>query len=259
MPGGADTMREIEREIMLRIIDTRWREHLAEMDYLHEGIHLRAMGQKDPLVEWQREGFEMFGTADGLHRRRLRQVRHARRGRRRGARSPASSRAQYVVGRRARCRARAACARPRRRAGRRRTTAMAAVSSRCPTRRSSTSRWCGRPRRRSAATSPASAAAARSTSSATAGDAARRLRNRVSGGLIVRDFSDDLAALRKRLTEAEGYLDLGRVAGARAPSSSRRWASPTSGTTATGPRRCRAPYGRADDRREAARGPGGAR
>jgi preprotein translocase subunit SecA len=62
MPGGADTMREMEREIMLRIIDTRWREHLAEMDYLYEGIHLRAMGQKDPLVEWQREGFEMFGT-----------------------------------------------------------------------------------------------------------------------------------------------------------------------------------------------------
>ena len=46
---------------MLRIIDQRWREHLYEMDYLQEGINLRAMGQKDPLVEWQREGFEMFG------------------------------------------------------------------------------------------------------------------------------------------------------------------------------------------------------
>ncbi|MDQ1375569.1 MAG: preprotein translocase subunit SecA [Actinomycetota bacterium] len=62
LPGGADTMREMEREIMLRIIDTRWREFLAEMDYLYEGIHLRAMGQKDPLVEWQREGFELFGS-----------------------------------------------------------------------------------------------------------------------------------------------------------------------------------------------------
>jgi preprotein translocase subunit SecA len=62
LPGGADTMREMEREIMLRIIDTRWREFLAEMDYLYEGIHLRAMGQKDPLVEWQREGFELFGA-----------------------------------------------------------------------------------------------------------------------------------------------------------------------------------------------------
>ena len=58
---GADTMREIERQVMLQIIDQRWREHLYEMDYLQEGINLRAMGQKDPLVEWQREGFQMFG------------------------------------------------------------------------------------------------------------------------------------------------------------------------------------------------------
>ena len=56
-----EIMREVERQIMLRIIDQKWREHLYEMDYLQEGIHLRAMGQKDPLVEWQREGFEMFG------------------------------------------------------------------------------------------------------------------------------------------------------------------------------------------------------
>jgi preprotein translocase subunit SecA len=59
---GAATMREVERQVMLRIIDQRWREHLEEMDYLQEGINLRAMGQKDPLVEWQREGFEMFGV-----------------------------------------------------------------------------------------------------------------------------------------------------------------------------------------------------
>jgi preprotein translocase subunit SecA len=58
---GAPTMREIERQVMLRIIDQRWREHLEEMDYLQEGINLRAMGQKDPLTEWQREGFELFG------------------------------------------------------------------------------------------------------------------------------------------------------------------------------------------------------
>jgi preprotein translocase subunit SecA len=56
-----DLMREIERKVMLRIIDQRWREHLYEMDYLQEGINLRAMGQKDPLVEWQREGYSMFG------------------------------------------------------------------------------------------------------------------------------------------------------------------------------------------------------
>ena len=59
---GADVMREVERQVMLRIIDQRWREHLEEMDYLKEGINLRAMGQKDPLTEWQREGFEMFGA-----------------------------------------------------------------------------------------------------------------------------------------------------------------------------------------------------
>ncbi|MBU3717630.1 MAG: preprotein translocase subunit SecA, partial [Actinobacteria bacterium] len=58
---GESVMREIERQVMLRIIDQRWREHLEEMDYLQEGINLRAMGQKDPLTEWQREGFEMFG------------------------------------------------------------------------------------------------------------------------------------------------------------------------------------------------------
>ena len=47
---------------MLNIIDQHWREHLLEMDYLEEGINLRAMGQRDPLVEWQREGYEMFGV-----------------------------------------------------------------------------------------------------------------------------------------------------------------------------------------------------
>src|SRR5262245_59604375 len=57
----APVLREVERQVMLKIIDQRWREHLYEMDYLQEGINLRAMGQKDPLVEWQREGYEMFG------------------------------------------------------------------------------------------------------------------------------------------------------------------------------------------------------
>jgi len=58
---GSEVMRQVERQVMLQIIDQKWREHLYEMDYLQEGIHLRAMGQKDPLVEWQREGFDMFG------------------------------------------------------------------------------------------------------------------------------------------------------------------------------------------------------
>jgi preprotein translocase subunit SecA len=66
MPPGEDgtpsaTMRQLEREVMLQIIDQRWREHLSEMDYLREGINLRAMGQQDPLVAWQQEGFKMFG------------------------------------------------------------------------------------------------------------------------------------------------------------------------------------------------------
>jgi preprotein translocase subunit SecA len=61
LPGGPEMMRELERSIMLQIIDQKWREHLAEMDYLREGINLRAMGQQDPLVAWQREGYDMFG------------------------------------------------------------------------------------------------------------------------------------------------------------------------------------------------------
>ncbi len=58
---GEEIIRQVERQVMLRLIDQRWREHLREMDLLREGIHLRAMGQKDPVTEWQREGFEMFG------------------------------------------------------------------------------------------------------------------------------------------------------------------------------------------------------
>jgi preprotein translocase subunit SecA len=57
---GAETLREIERRVMLSVIDQHWREHLYEMDYLREGINLRAMGQRDPLAEWQREGYDMF-------------------------------------------------------------------------------------------------------------------------------------------------------------------------------------------------------
>jgi preprotein translocase subunit SecA len=59
---GADQLRQIERLVLLNVIDNRWREHLYEMDYLQDGIGLRAMGQKDPLVEYQREGFDMFSA-----------------------------------------------------------------------------------------------------------------------------------------------------------------------------------------------------
>jgi len=64
-PGGADEARQVEREVMLQIIDQRWRDHLADMDYLREGINLRAMGQQDPLVAWQAEGYDMFGRLMG--------------------------------------------------------------------------------------------------------------------------------------------------------------------------------------------------
>jgi preprotein translocase subunit SecA len=62
---GAENLREIERRVMLSVIDQHWREHLYEMDYLREGINLRAMGQRDPLAEWQREGYDMFQAMMG--------------------------------------------------------------------------------------------------------------------------------------------------------------------------------------------------
>ncbi|MBR5951510.1 MAG: preprotein translocase subunit SecA [Actinomycetaceae bacterium] len=64
---GADSMREIERIVTLSAIDHKWREHLYEMDYLKEGIGLRAMAQRDPLVEYKSEGYEMFQAMnDGI-------------------------------------------------------------------------------------------------------------------------------------------------------------------------------------------------
>jgi len=58
--GGEEQMRNIERMVILPVMDTKWREHLYEMDYLKEGIGLRAMAQRDPLVEYQKEGGDMF-------------------------------------------------------------------------------------------------------------------------------------------------------------------------------------------------------
>ncbi|MBA3309727.1 MAG: preprotein translocase subunit SecA [Nocardioidaceae bacterium] len=59
---GEEVMRELERRVMLSVLDRKWREHLYEMDYLREGIGLRAYSQRDPLVEYQREGFELFNA-----------------------------------------------------------------------------------------------------------------------------------------------------------------------------------------------------
>ncbi|TIC87423.1 preprotein translocase subunit SecA [Nocardioides sp. GY 10113] len=64
---GEEVMRELERRVILSVLDRKWREHLYEMDYLREGIYLRAYSQRDPLVEYQREGYDMFAAMmDGI-------------------------------------------------------------------------------------------------------------------------------------------------------------------------------------------------
>ena len=64
---GAENMRQLERRVVLSVLDRKWREHLYEMDYLKEGIGLRAMAQRDPLIEYQREGFQLFAAmTDGI-------------------------------------------------------------------------------------------------------------------------------------------------------------------------------------------------
>ncbi len=76
---GVDNMRQIERQVMLRVIDARWKAHLYEMDYLQEGINLRAMGQRDPLVEWQQEGYAMFSAmVEGIAEDFVKYVMHLR-------------------------------------------------------------------------------------------------------------------------------------------------------------------------------------
>ena len=62
---GDEGMRELERRVVLSTIDRRWRDHLYEMDYLKEGIGLRAMAQRDPLIEYQREGYTLFQSTMG--------------------------------------------------------------------------------------------------------------------------------------------------------------------------------------------------
>ncbi|AGN18502.1 preprotein translocase subunit SecA [Corynebacterium glutamicum Z188] len=73
--GGEVQIRNIERMVLMPVIDTKWREHLYEMDYLKEGIGLRAMAQRDPLVEYQKEGGDMFnGMKDGIKEETVRQL-----------------------------------------------------------------------------------------------------------------------------------------------------------------------------------------
>jgi preprotein translocase subunit SecA len=66
---GEQQMRDVERAVMLEVIDGRWKDHLLDMDYLQEGIHLRALGQRDPLVEYKSEGYDLFqDMMDGVKR-----------------------------------------------------------------------------------------------------------------------------------------------------------------------------------------------
>jgi preprotein translocase subunit SecA len=75
---GADLMRRLAQTVVLSIVDNKWREHLAEMDYLRAGIGLRAMGQRDPLVEYQREAYDMFADmVDGIRGDAVRYLFHA--------------------------------------------------------------------------------------------------------------------------------------------------------------------------------------
>jgi preprotein translocase subunit SecA len=71
---GGELMRELERFIILQVVDQRWREHLDAMDYLREGIHLRGMAQKDPLVEYRNEGHVMFQELSSAIREEVVQV-----------------------------------------------------------------------------------------------------------------------------------------------------------------------------------------
>ncbi len=100
---GADAVRELERRVLLSVLDRKWREHLYEMDYLQEGIGLRAMAQRDPLVEYQREGFDMFSGDDGRDQGGVRRVPVQPRGRGAG---PGSRYAAGHRGRRHRARRR---------------------------------------------------------------------------------------------------------------------------------------------------------
>jgi len=75
---GPALLRRLEQTVVLSVVDNKWREHLAEMDYLRTGVGLRAMGQRDPLVEYQREAYDMFAEmVEGIRRDAVRYLFHA--------------------------------------------------------------------------------------------------------------------------------------------------------------------------------------
>jgi preprotein translocase subunit SecA len=76
-PEGLETAKTFERDVILQVVDTRWREHLSDMDYLKEGIYLRQVAQIDPLAAWQKEGFQLFSQMlDLVNRDYVRFVTH---------------------------------------------------------------------------------------------------------------------------------------------------------------------------------------
>ena len=184
---GDELMRALERYLLLQIIDNRWREHLYDMDYLREGIHLRGFAQIEPIVAYKNEAFELFPDlmntiwsdfarmvfhveveVEGENGGAAGAVRAARRASRRAAarRGPARSRTRAASGPRSPARSRS------RRGRRRRRGRAGGYAESRPTearRRSSSSAASTRPSR-SAATTRAGAARARSSRSATAPD-----------------------------------------------------------------------------------------
>ena len=190
-------MRELERFVILQVVDVRWREHLENMDYLREGVHLRAMAQKDPLVEYRGEGHQMFEALGARSTRRSSRCSSTRRSRSR--RRPSSSRRRLPRGNGAPCATSTKPSRARMRSRRARAgTARRWLRPRSPEAcqpspaRSRRSRSSSRSRSRSAATTRAGAAAARSSRSATAPDA----RKSGSGCSKRRDCHDDFRAPR---------------------------------------------------------------
>jgi preprotein translocase subunit SecA len=165
---GDEIMRQLERAILLQIIDNRWREHLYEMDYLREGIHLRGFAQIDPLVAYKNEGFSMFEAlmhsiweefARLIRWPRKRRSSSPRRSRPAASTTPAARRCSHLRSTRRPLRWPPAPTRQPRTPSRASPATAAAFRSR---RRSSRTR-----RTRSGATTPAGAARARSTRSAT--------------------------------------------------------------------------------------------
>ena len=97
-PEPGSLMRELERYVILQVVDTRWREHLESMDYLREGVHLRALAQKDPLVEYRGEGHVMFEELERVDPRGGRAHALPRRDRAAASRRRSSTRAQAATG-----------------------------------------------------------------------------------------------------------------------------------------------------------------